>query len=116
MIFKIKTVIDKARNETTTFDKLIKVLDYIPGFVKGLTIGLLRAMDYFGWLPCWLKKLSPFHGSLFITSMASLGLPPIYHHIYNFGTTSVFIAIGKNREVAKKKNGEIAPANEEKQQ
>jgi hypothetical protein len=27
--------------------------------------------------------------------MASLGINYIYHHIYNFGTTSVFISIGK---------------------
>lgn len=90
----VEDLIAKAKNETTSFDKLVKVLDYIPGFVKGLAISLLRALDYFGWLPRWLKKLSPFHGSLFITSMASLGLPPIYHHIYNFGNVPVFIAFG----------------------
>ena len=90
----VEDLIDKAKNETTSFDKLIKVLDYIPGFVKGFVIWLLRAMDYFGLLPKWLKKLSPFHGSLFITSMASLGLPPIYHHIYNFGSVPVFMAFG----------------------
>ena len=90
----VEDLIAKAKNETTSFDKLVKVLDYIPGSVKGLAISLLRALDYFGWLPRWLKKLSPFHGSLFITSMASLGLPPIYHHIYNFGNVPVFIAFG----------------------
>lgn len=94
-VYKItEELIAKAKNQTTNFDKLVKVLDYIPGFVKGLAIGLLRAMDYLGWLPRWIKKLSPFHGSLFITSMASLGLPPIYHHIYNFGNVPVFIAFG----------------------
>lgn len=87
-------LIAKAKNETTSFDSLVKVLDYIPGFVKGLALGLIRMLDYFGWLPKWLKKLSPFHGSLFITSMASLGLPPVYHHIYNFGNVPVFIAFG----------------------
>ena len=51
-----------------------------------------------------LKHLSPFHGSLFITSMASLGLPPIYHHIYNFGNVPVFIAFGvtEKKQVLKK--------------
>ena len=54
-------------------------------------------LDYFGWLPRFLTKLSPFHGSLFITNMGSLGMPPIYHHLYDFGTLPVFIAMGKKR-------------------
>ena len=83
-----------AKNETTNFDNLAKILDYIPGLVKAFAIGLLRFLDYFGLLPKWLMRLSPFHGSLFITSMASLGLPPIYHHIYNFGNVPVFLAFG----------------------
>ena len=44
-------------------------------------------------------RLSPFHGSLYITSMASLGIPPIYHHLYDFGNVPVFCAFGKKRRV-----------------
>lgn len=87
-------LIEEARSEVTNFDHLAKTLDYIPGLFKKFAFWLLRVMDYFGWLPMKLKHLSPFHGSLFITSMASLGLPPIYHHIYNFGNVPVFIAFG----------------------
>lgn len=90
----VEDLVDKAKNENTNFDSLVKVLDYIPGFVKRFVFWLIRVLDYFGWLPRWLKRLSPFHGSLFITSMASLGLPPIYHHIYNFGNVPVFLAFG----------------------
>jgi len=83
-----------AKNETTNFDNLAKILDFIPGLVKKFVVWMLRVLDYFGLLPRSLMHLSPFHGSLFITSMASLGLPPIYHHIYNFGNVPVFIAFG----------------------
>ncbi len=89
-----EALVADAKNETTSFDSLAKLLDYIPGIVKAFAIGLLRLMDYFGLLPRSLMRLSPFHGSLFITSMASLGLPPIYHHIYNFGNVPVFLAFG----------------------
>ena len=86
--------IEKARSETTSFDNTAKILDYIPGLLKKFAFWLLRVLDYCGRLPMFLKHISPFHGSLFITSMASLGLPPIFHHIYNFGNVPVFIAIG----------------------
>ena len=54
-------------------------------------------MDYLGILPIELMELSPCHGSLFITSMGSLGIPPIYHHLYDFGNIPVFIAFGAKR-------------------
>ena len=31
---------------------------------------------------------------MFITNMASIGMPAVHHHIYNFGTTSLFFSIG----------------------
>ncbi|MGI6172589.1 MAG: hypothetical protein ACOYI8_01675 [Christensenellales bacterium] len=86
--------VNTARKETTDFDRLAKYIDYIPGLLKKFTVFSLRVADYFGLLPMWLKNLSPFHGSMFITSMASLGIPAIYHHIYNFGNVPVFISIG----------------------
>ena len=69
-------------------------------------------MDYFNLLPKFLLKVSPFHCSYFITSMGSLGIPPIYHHLYDFGTCPVFCSFGTKRRayeidaegVVKKKN------------
>ena len=51
-------------------------------------------MEYFWGLPRFLSRLSPFHGSFFITSMGSLGIPPIYHHLYDFGNVPVFMSFG----------------------
>jgi hypothetical protein len=65
-------------------------------------------MDYFGWLPRFLTDLSPFHGSMIITSMGSLGIRPIYHHIYDFGNLPVFIAYGvKYFRMVPNANGEM---------
>ena len=101
--------IEGYRNHpNSSFDKLAKVLNYIPGLLLRWTVRLLRFMDYFGILPRALTKLSPFHGSLFITSMGSLGIPPIVHHLYDFGTVPVFIAFGsKEREYRVKADGSV---------
>ena len=59
-----------------------------------------------GWLPLSLLEISPFHGSMILTDLGSLGIPPIYHHIYNFGTLPVFLAFGaKRRAVELDKEG-----------
>lgn len=88
---------NKKIDDRNSFDKLNKALVFIPGLFLKFTVGLLSFLDYFGWLPKKLTDLSPFHGSMFITSMGSLGIPPIYHHIYNFGNIAVFMAYGTKR-------------------
>src|SRR5699024_9386313 len=45
-------------------------------------------------IPKFLLEISPFHGSVFFTSMGSLGIPAIVHHLYDFGNLPVFIAFG----------------------
>ena len=63
-------------------------------------------MDRYGLLPKSIIKASPFHTSLVITNLASIRTNHIYHHIYNFGTTSMIIAMGNLREIpTRTKNG-----------
>lgn len=98
----------KESEGESSFDGLAKILNYIPGILLKFAVWLLKLMDYFGLLPKFLIDLSPFHGSLFITSMASLGIPPIYHHLYDFGTLPVFCAFGaKNTKREIQKDGSI---------
>ena len=94
---KVQEVKDAPLN--TGFDKLAGAFNLIPGLLLKFFVFLLQTMDYFGLLPRFLTKLSPFHGSLYITSMASLGIPPIYHHLYDFGNVPVFVSFGKKRRV-----------------
>ena len=91
--------IKAAPEKDTSFDLLAKALHFIPGLLLRFVVFVLRTMDYFGCLPRVLTRLSPFHGSLYITSMASLGIPPIYHHLYDFGNVPVFVSLGKKYRV-----------------
>ena len=50
-------------------------------------------------MPKVINRVSPFHSSVFVTNVGSIGLSPIYHHLYEFGTTSVFMAIGRKEVV-----------------
>ena len=91
------------------FDKLAKVLNFIPGIFLRFTIRFLRFLDYFSLLPRCLTRLSPFHASFFITSMGSLGIPPIVHHLYDFGSLPVFCAFGsRQRELTLNADGSVS--------
>lgn len=100
-IYRIFTkLVDDYKNTDaeSNFDATAKVLRYIPAFFLKFVIFLFKFLDYLGMLPRALTKVSPFHGSMFITSMGSLGIPPIYHHLYDFGNLPVFVSYGKKYE------------------
>lgn len=93
---KVTEAIDVNRLSTSdnSMDKLLKGITRIPGLVGGI-VGILKLWDKLFSLPFSIIDGSPFHTSLFITNLASLRTNAVYHHIYEFGTTSIFIAMGQ---------------------
>lgn len=93
---KIADIIKK--NSKTDYqnpmDKLLKAIFRMPALVT-FAVGVFKLLDRYGLLPRSVLEGSPFHTSLFVTNMASLKTNYIYHHVYEFGTTTVFIAMGK---------------------
>ncbi len=96
---KFNTVVEKVKNAPldSSFDNTAGLLTLVPGVLLKFVVWLLRTLDYFGMLPRFLLEVSPFHGSVFFTSMGSLGIPPIYHHLYDFGNLPVFASFGCKR-------------------
>ncbi len=106
---KINYYVDTNRQagDNNKTDKLVSTLLSIPGLLN-IGVRILKWMDKHGLLPYSIIDASPFHASMGITNLASIRTNHIYHHIYNFGTTSVFLAMGNSKEVPKRKpNGEI---------
>ena len=95
----------KLTNENKT-DKLMQVLLSVPGLVN-FGVGLFKLLDRYGLLPKSIIDASPFHVTMVITNLASIRTNHIYHHIYEFGTTSMILSMGNSREVPKRVKGEI---------
>lgn len=101
VIEKINLEIDKNKNAGTenNTDKAAKIITYLPGFLINWTLNFIRFLDARGRLPRFLTDLSPFHSSVFITDLGSLGIKGAFHHIYNLGTNTIFVAFGtKSKE------------------
>lgn len=98
-----KAVMDNKGDEAEANDteKFAKILNYIPRFLLRFVIWFIKTLDYYGMLPKAIIDLSPFHGSMIITSLGSLGIRPIYHHIYDFGNLPVFVAYGAKQHGVK---------------
>ena len=84
-----------AEDSDTGLDKTLGVLVKLPRFIFRWAVALLRFLDYHGWIPKALLDVSPFHGSMVLTSMGSLGIPPVFHHLYNFGNAPIFTSYGR---------------------
>lgn len=93
---KIQEHIDRnleaAHNNNT--DKFANFAFGVPGLAR-FVFWLAYHLDLHGLLPRKIIDLSPFHTSLFITNLASINTSYIFHHCYEFGTTSVFVCMGK---------------------
>ena len=97
---KLQAAVEKEKNSAAldyNFAATAGALNLIPGVFLKFAVWLLKLLDYFGLLPKFLLEVSPFHGSLFFTSMGSLGIPPIYLHLYDFGNLPVFGSFGMKR-------------------
>jgi len=102
---KMNEKIDEIKfgGEDNNTEQVAGALLKLPRFLLRFAVSCLRVMDYFGIIPQKLLDASPFHGSMIITDMGSLGIPPIYHHLYNFGNLPMFIAFGAKRKPVERK-------------
>ena len=111
-IFDVNNTINKFVEENRETpdnngtEKLIKFLLSVPGILP-IGVGIFKWMDKHGILPKAIIDMSPFHNTLVISNLASIRTNHIYHHIYEFGTTSMIMTMGNSREVPKRKGGDI---------
>lgn len=111
-IYEIKEMMDAeiAKNTTKTShndtDSLAKALTLVPNFLIKFMVGFLKMLDKHGLLPKSIINLSPFHTSIFLTNLRSIKMNYAYHHIYNFGSTSIFVAMGKEQYEPRVKDAE----------
>ncbi len=96
---QIKEVVEENKKVTTKniTDKLADFILSFPNFLIKGVVGIIMWMDKHNLLPKAVINASPFHTSAFLTNLGSLGIDAIYHHIYDFGTTSVFFAMGSKK-------------------
>ena len=92
---RVKETIEKGRkaDDPSFAIKLAKAVLKLP-LVPNVLVGLVKLLDRYGLAPKALLDELPFHTSMYVTNMASIGMTRVYHHIYNFGNTSLFFSMG----------------------
>lgn len=89
---------NQLEGQENSSDKISKLLGLLPDFMMRFVVFLFIWCDKVGLLPRAIEQASPWHTSLFLTNIGSIGIESIYHHLYEFGNCSVFAAMGKKSD------------------
>lgn len=81
---------------TMSMDMLQKIFGF-PPLKKALGVGA-RFLDKRGLMPASVIATDPFQSSVVLANLGSIKLRSGYHHLTNWGTTSVFVIIGEMKE------------------
>ena len=85
---------DKVDAGTESLNAVAK----IPGFLARIVGAAARFLDRHGWMPQSVIAGDPYYCSVVLTNLGSIKLHAGYHHLTNWGTTSVFCAIGEAKK------------------
>ena len=99
---------NQKQGQQNSSDTISKILGILPEFLLRFVVFMLLNLDKVGLMPKFINKASPWHSSIFLTNIGSIGVESIYHHLYEFGTCSMFVAMGKkSRRHTIDHNGDI---------
>lgn len=90
---QLKSLREEDVNDAST--DAMDTIQKIPRFISKNVVKFLCWMDKHGWVPQSLIETDPYYSSVVLANLGSIGLPAGYHHLTNWGTTGVFINIGK---------------------
>lgn len=94
---RLSAQVDEARELDRPVDREVALVMRLPGFlVRGL-VGLARGLDHWNLFPDFMIRDDPMYSSLFLANLGSVGISDVFHHLYEYGTTSIFGAVSAPR-------------------
>jgi hypothetical protein len=91
----------------TSQDKEFDLLLAMPRPLLSLGVRLFQWLDYHNILPGAFIEQDAFYTTVFIANLGSVGMAPGYHHLFEWGTSPLFLMVGKIEERAVVRNGQI---------
>ncbi len=95
---EIKDIIYSQRSggsdsSSDSMDMFLKM----PRFIGKFLVHIIMFLDRHGWVPKFLIESDPYYSSVVLTNLGSIKMHAGYHHLTNWGTNSIFLAIGEEK-------------------
>lgn len=87
--------IGKSDDQVDPGTASLNAVKSLPGFIVKFVGAAARFLDRHGWMPQDVIAGDPYYSSVVLTNLGSIKLHAGYHHLTNWGTNSVFCAIGE---------------------
>ncbi len=84
----------KSESSTGGIDAVLDAFAKIPRPLLMLIIRIIRWLDFWGKTPKALTEGDTHYTTVLLTNLGSIKCPSVYHHLSNYGTNSIIIAIG----------------------
>lgn len=75
----------------------MNIFNKMPRFISKAIISAVCALDKRGKVPGALVETDPYYASVILSNLGSIKLHSGYHHLTNWGTTSVFVVVGERK-------------------
>lgn len=96
---KIYKEVNKAKSPKGNVNQRdIDVLSKVPHFLLKFTMNFIKFLNKHNFIPKAILKNFPFYTTVFIANIGSIGIDAPFHHNFEYGTTGLFIAIGKIKD------------------
>ncbi|MCL1923205.1 MAG: 2-oxo acid dehydrogenase subunit E2 [Propionibacteriaceae bacterium] len=83
------------KGEVKDDEKLMALFTKLPRSLLRLAIRMLEWYDFYFDTPGFLRAVDPLRCSIYFANLGSVGLGAPYHHLFEWGTCSLFVCIGK---------------------
>jgi len=79
-------------------NKTVDFLRHLPRFLLMFVVWVVKTLDFYGLVPDALREDDPNFSTVLLTNLGSIKCPAVYHHLNNYGTNSLMVAIGTIRK------------------
>lgn len=92
----VRDAVSRGRGEAKKGDD--ELIDFFMSWPRPLLNAInrgLQVLDYHNALPARLADAIPLYTSIYVVNAGSIGIDPPFHHLYEHGTASAFVSIGR---------------------
>jgi hypothetical protein len=103
----VESVSEGRRGPVRQVDREVALVMKLPGLVVRALVALARLLDHWNLYPAFMIHSDPMYASLFLTNLGSVGLADTFHHLYEYGTVSIFGVMSVPRHTVFVESGSV---------
>ena len=94
---KLAPQITKMRKEKKgqSVDDILNIVKKLPRPIMSLFIAFMNFADAYGLMPKGFSRIDPNYCTVMLSNLGSIKCDAVYHHLNNFGSTSIIMTIGE---------------------